>query len=95
MENILQRIENVLDQDVRPALHTHGGDIRVQRFQDGVLIVKLLGQCSACPAAMETTESLVSATVTQAIPEIKEVVLDDSVDQGLLDFARKILSHNR
>ncbi len=87
------QIEAILDEQVRPALHSHGGDIRIQHYVDGVLTVKLLGQCSECPSAMETTESLVGAVVMQALPEVKQVVLDDSVDQELIDFARKLLNH--
>ena len=90
---MLEKIEAVLDREVRPSLHAHGGDIQIQRYEAGVLTVKLLGQCSDCPAAMETTQNLVAGAVTAALPEIREVVLDTSVSQEMLDFARKLLRH--
>lgn len=89
----LNQIESILEKEIRPALRAHGGNIRIQRYQDGILTVKLLGQCSECPSAMETAESLVGAVVMQALPDVKQVILDDSVDQELLDFARKLLNH--
>ena len=90
---MLEKIDAVLEQKVRPSLHAHGGDIQIQHYENGVLTVKLLGQCSDCPAAMETTQTLVAAAVTGAFPEVKEVILDTSVNQELLDFARKLLCH--
>ncbi len=37
------QIEAILDEQVRPVLRSHGGDIRIQHYVDGVLTVKLLG----------------------------------------------------
>ena len=34
---MLARIEQVLDEKVRPALRTHDGDIKVVQVEDGVL----------------------------------------------------------
>ena len=44
MSEDLKRIEAVLDQQVRPALRAHGGEIQIDHLEDGVLYVKLLGQ---------------------------------------------------
>ena len=41
---MLERIEQVLDEKVRPALRTHDGDIKVVRVEDGVLYFRMLGQ---------------------------------------------------
>ena len=49
---MLERIEQVLDEKVRPALRTHDGDIKVVRVEDGVLYFRMLGQCSNCPSAV-------------------------------------------
>ena len=51
MTEDLKRIETVLDEKVRPALRAHGGDITADRLENGVLYVKLLGQCAGCPSA--------------------------------------------
>lgn len=57
---MLERIEQVLDEKVRPALRTHDGDIKVVRVEDGVLYFRMLGQCSNCPSAVVTAEELVA-----------------------------------
>ena len=69
MSEDLKRIEAVLDQQVRPALRAHGGEIQIDHLEDGVLYVKLLGQCAGCPSADLTNETLVEAEVVKALPE--------------------------
>ena len=92
-EQIQKRIEQVLDEKVRPSLHDHGGDVKVLSFEEGILKIRLLGQCSGCPSATITTEQLIGKELTEAIPEVKDVVLVNQVSDDLLDLARKMLSH--
>lgn len=51
MSEELKRVEAVLDEKVRPSLRSHGGAIEVDRLENRVLYVKLLGQCAGCPSA--------------------------------------------
>ena len=60
MNEDMKRIETLLDEKVRPALRAHGGEIAVDRLEDGVLYVKLLGQCAGCPSADLTNETLMA-----------------------------------
>ena len=69
MTEDLKRIEAVLDEKVRPALRAHGGEIAADHLEDGVLYVKLLGQCAGCPSADLTSETIVEAELTAALPE--------------------------
>ena len=55
----MKRVEAGLDESVRPALRSHGGEIAVDRLENGVLYVKLLGQCAGCPSAYLTNEMVV------------------------------------
>ena len=90
---MLKQIEQVLDEAVRPQLALHGGDIRSLSCEDGVYRFRLLGQCSSCPSAWLTTESLIQETLLQAFPDLKQVVLVQQVSDDLLDQARTILRH--
>ena len=92
-EEMEDRIEQILDEQVRPYLRSHGGDVVVKDLTDGVLTVQLLGQCSNCPSNTLTTQSVIEEAVCQAVPEVKRVELDQSVSPELLDMARKILNH--
>ena len=88
---MLQKIEAVLDEKVRPVLAQHGGNILVKGYEEGVLHIELTGHCSGCYLASVTRRDVVEAELKSAIPEIREVVLDDEIDPDMLNFARRIL----
>lgn len=87
----LAEVENVLDQTVRPCLALHKGTIEVRDWHKGVLSVVLLGQCSACPSAELSTRQWIQEALSARIPEIREVVLLQAVNEDLLDQARSLL----
>lgn len=90
---MLEQIEQVLNDKIRPQLALHGGDIQSVGCEDGVYRFRLLGQCANCPSAYLTTESLIEEELLQAVPGLKQVVLSQSVSDALLDQARAILRH--
>lgn len=92
MSEDLKRIETVLDEKVRPALRAHGGEIQVDHLEDGILYVKLLGQCAGCPSADLTNETLVEAELVKALPElVKKVAVIQTVSDELWEQAKKLL----
>ena len=92
MREDLEKIEAVLNEQVRPALRAHGGELEVDHLEDGVLYVKLLGQCAGCPAADLTNETLVEAELVKALPElVRKVVVVQTVSDELWEQAKKLL----
>ena len=92
MNEDLKRIEEVLDEKVRPSLRAHGGEIQVDRLEDGVLYVKLLGQCAGCPSADLTNETLVEAELVKALPEVvQKVAVIQTVSDELWEQAKRLL----
>ena len=92
MNKDLKRIEEVLNQQVRPSLRAHGGEIQVDHLEDGVLYVKLLGQCAGCPSADLTNETLVEAELVKALPElVKKVSVIQTVSDELWEQAKRLL----
>ena len=85
MTEELRKIEAVLDERVRPALRAHGGEIEIDRLEDGVLYVKLLGQCAGCPSADLTNETLVEAEL------VRKAVVVQTVSDELWEQAKKLL----
>ena len=85
----ISKIEKVLDERVRPNLAQHGGDIEIEKLEDGVLHVRMHGQCSGCPSAELTLENLVNTELKEAFPELKDVVLVTGVSDrtGKTDHA--------
>ena len=89
----LDNIQRILEEDVRPALMAHEGDVVLISYESQVVKVKLHGKCSGCPSAYLTTEELIAAKIKEKMPEVKDVVLVPEVNPELLDFARRILNH--
>ena len=92
MSKEMERIEAVLDEKVRPALRAHGGEIEIDRLENRVLYVKLLGQCAGCPSADLTNEMLVEAELVKALPELVErVTVVQTVSDELWEQAKRLL----
>ena len=70
---IIDKIKEVLDSKIRPAVARDGGDITYKSFKDGVVIVELKGSCSGCPSSIMTLKQGVQNLLCHYIPEIKSV----------------------
>jgi len=71
---IIDKIKEVLDSKIRPAVARDGGDITFKSFKDGVVIVELKGSCSGCPSSVMTLKQGVQNLLCHYIPEVKEVI---------------------
>ncbi len=93
--DIMEQLKKVIDEDIRPSLLSHYGDIEIISFEDGVFRFRLLGNCSGCPSAKFTVEEIIEGPLKEKVPEVKEVVLENTVSEELLDMAKKILNHSK
>ena len=50
----VNKIIEVLDTKIRPAVARDGGDIKFKSFENGVVKVQLQGSCSGCPSSLMT-----------------------------------------
>ncbi len=89
---MIEKIEHVLDQYVRPKLAEHYGDVKILSFNDGILEIKLEGQCSNCPSAKFTVEDIIEKEIKGHAQGVEKVVLIDGVNDDMLAFAKKILN---
>jgi Fe-S cluster biogenesis protein NfuA len=70
---VVNKINEVLDAKVRPAVARDGGDIKFKSFKDGVVLVELQGSCSGCPSSTATLKQGVQNLLCHYIPEVKSV----------------------
>jgi len=70
---IVNKINEVLDSKIRPAVARDGGDITFQSFKDGIVTVELKGSCSGCPSSIMTLKQGVQNLLCHYIPEVKSV----------------------
>ena len=74
--SLAEKINAVIDSEVRPAIQSHGGGIDFVGFNEetGTLTVTLTGVCAGCPGARATLRNMVEGVIVQSVPEVKEVV---------------------
>ena len=72
-DNIINKINEVLDSKIRPAVARDGGDITFKSLKDGVVTVELKGSCSGCPSSIMTLKQGVQNILCHYIPEVKSV----------------------
>ena len=70
---IINKINEVLDSKIRPAVARDGGDITFKSFKDGIVTVELKGSCSGCPSSIMTLKQGVQNLMCHYIPEVKSV----------------------
>lgn len=87
-----EQVERLLEERVRPYLHSHGGEVQLLGCEDGVVSVRLTGSCAGCPAADLSTRQFLEETLRAELPEVQRVEVDRAVDEELLAQARRILS---
>ncbi|WP_109695977.1 NifU family protein [Chitinophaga deserti] len=74
--DVVQRIKELLENAVKPAVEMDGGAIQFKNYEDGVVTVILQGSCSGCPSSMITLKSGIEGIMKRMIPEVKEVVAE-------------------
>ncbi|AGK98751.1 NifU family protein [Clostridium pasteurianum] len=89
-----EKVLKVIEEKIRPYLNSHNGDIELLDIKNGIVKIRLLGQCSGCISAKYTVQDVVETSLRNEIPEIKEVQLIDYVSEETIYMAKKILSKN-
>ena len=69
----IDKIKEVLDSKIRPAVASDGGDIIFKSFEEGVVKVQLKGSCSGCPSSIMTLKQGVQNLLCHYLPEVKKV----------------------
>lgn len=68
------KIQQILNDYVRPAVEQDGGAISYRSFNEGVVTVELRGSCSGCPSSTITLKSGIENLLKRMVPEVTEVV---------------------
>lgn len=72
--DIENKIRQILDNEIRPAVAMDGGDITFEKFENGVVYLYLQGSCAGCPSSTMTLKVGIETRLREAIPEVQEVV---------------------
>ncbi len=73
--DIENKIIEVLEQYIRPAVEQDGGLITFKELKDGIVTVQMRGSCSGCPSSTLTLKAGIEALLKRLLPDdVKEVV---------------------
>lgn len=74
--DVVKRIQEILENYVKPAVEMDGGAIQFKSFKDGKVNLMLQGSCSGCPSSMITLKAGIEGMMKRMIPEVEEVVAE-------------------
>ena len=74
----IKKIEEVLNEEVRPILKRDSGDVELVDLADNKVVVRLMGMCHGCLASDLTLKGLVQDKLRELIDPTLEVVEDES-----------------
>jgi Fe/S biogenesis protein NfuA len=72
--DLAQRVLAVLEEQVNPAIASHGGRADLMRMDGEVAVLNLSGGCQGCGMARATLSQGIEVALKEAIPELKGVV---------------------
>jgi Fe/S biogenesis protein NfuA len=72
--DLARRLTAVLDRDVNPAIASHGGHAELAAVEGTTAYLRLGGGCQGCGMATVTLSQGIEVAITQAVPEINQVV---------------------
>ncbi len=70
---IAERVQDVLDDQVNPAIASHGGSIDLYDVKETEIFLEMSGGCQGCAMSRMTLRQGVERMIRQAVPEITAV----------------------
>jgi Fe/S biogenesis protein NfuA len=71
---VAQRIQNLIDSRINPAIAAHGGYVSLIDIKDNVVYVQLGGGCQGCGMVDVTLKQGIEVMIKEEVPEIKQVL---------------------
>lgn len=79
---MIRRIEKLFNDQIRPALLGHGGNVEIIDLDNDVLYVKFIGGCQGCSSSAATLKGGIENLVFTNFPEIKNILDITEHDKG-------------
>jgi Fe/S biogenesis protein NfuA len=69
-----QRVQQVIDQQINPAIAAHGGSAELVAVEESTAYVRLGGGCVGCGMAPVTLGQGIEVAILEAVPEVNQVI---------------------
>lgn len=71
---MLKQIDRLLDEQVRPALASHGGNVELVDIDNGEVFLRLTGGCHGCSSSQATVQQGIEKLIQSKYPFISKVI---------------------
>src|SRR5215210_888790 len=68
-------------EEVRPYLHSHGGNVELLGIEGGVVRVRMEGSCDGCPSSAMTLKLAIEEAVLKAAPDLEGVEAEGMAEE--------------
>jgi Fe/S biogenesis protein NfuA len=79
---VAEQVEQLLNEQINPALAAHGGFARLEGVEGDKVYVTMGGGCQGCAVSAMTLRDGIARSIKEAIPEITEVIDTTDHDAG-------------
>lgn len=93
------RVLRALD-SVRPQLRGHGGEVTLVDVVDGVVRLRLEGNCHGCPSSAQTMKHLIEEAIIDAAPDATSIEVEGLAGStpapaGLITIDQLLIAHGK
>lgn len=74
-EDLEALLDDALD-EIRPYVHSHGGEMEVLGVGDGIVRLRLMGSCHGCPSSMVTLTQGVEKILKEKWPAFRKIEVE-------------------
>jgi len=71
---ILEAVEKLMEEEISPALASHGGGAKIVTVKDAKVCVELQGGCRGCMGARMTMKNGIERLFKERVPDVVEVI---------------------
>lgn len=68
------KLEEVFASTINPAVASHGGNVELVDFRNGVVYVRMAGGCQGCASSQATLKQGIERIVREAVPDVVDIV---------------------
>ncbi|MEO6651500.1 MAG: NifU family protein [Ilumatobacteraceae bacterium] len=76
--SVIDRVVQLALDEVRPYVHSHGGEIEVIGVADGIVSLRMHGSCNGCTAADDTVTSRIEVALREHWIDFRRVQVEDA-----------------
>jgi len=80
---LADRVKQVIDMQVNPAIASHGGSVTLVEVRDEVVYLEMMGGCQGCGMAAVTLAQGIRRIIMENVPDVKDIVDVTNHDAGV------------